>query len=195
MPVWRLQCAWQYDTTFPADSLVITPHFRDDDLLTSPQELCDDLADALGTWDAGTPQLVVKAYDAQGTPPVYPQGEARRNEPNAPASTGVRETAICLSYFSHQNRPRYRGRLYIPTTAAGINTGASRPSLANRSKIGELATIFADLGGTEVDWCVYSRVDDEARPVTNWWVDDAWDHIRKRGLRPTTRLEGTTSED
>jgi hypothetical protein len=74
----------------------------------------------------------------------------------------------------------------VPTTSA-------RPTSAVRNRVAELVPILAGLGGLDVDWVVYSRVTDTARKVTNWWVDDAWDIQRRRGLRPTTRTEGTTS--
>lgn len=194
MPVWRLQCAFSCDTTFPTDQLIMTPHFRDSGVGTDPDGLCSDLATALDTWDNAVRQIRVTAYDAQGTPPVYPQGEHILNLGAAPATTTVREVAICLSYFSGVNRPRNRGRLYVPAALGGIATSGSRPSLANRQKVADLVPILTGLGGADVDWVVYSRVDNQARPVSNWWVDDTWDIQRSRGLRPTTRLEGTASE-
>jgi hypothetical protein len=36
-------------------------------------------------------------------------------------------------------------------------------------------------------------VDGVGRPVTNWWVDNNWDSQRRRGTKPTARLEGTTT--
>jgi len=30
--------------------------------------------------------------------------------------------------------------------------------------------------------------------VSNWWVDDEWDTVRSRGLRPDIRVTGTVSE-
>jgi hypothetical protein len=194
MPIWRLQCAWSVDTLLPKDRLIITPHFDDHGVTTDPDGLCEDLATALNTWDNAARQIVVTAYDAQGTVPVLPQGEAVRNPDLAPATVGVREVALCLSFYSEVNRPRTRGRLYVPAALAGIGTGTARPNSTQRQKVGDLATIFADLGGPDVDWSVYSRADDEARPVSNWWVDDAWDIQRSRGLDPSTRLTGTVSE-
>jgi len=195
MAVYRLQTTFYRDSTLPADGMTITPHF-DVGGLGPPdiQALCDDLATALEAWDNLTGQLVVKAYDAQGTPPVYPVGETTRNIGLAPATSSVRETAVCLSFFAGQNRPRNRGRLFIPTVITGVTVAASRPTAAIQQKVADLVPIFTNLGGTNVDWCVYSRLDNVARSVTNWWVDNAWDTVRSRGLRPTARLEGTTDE-
>lgn len=194
MPIWKLQTAIAADTTLPRDQLVITPHFRDEGALTDPQGLCEDWADAIGTWLPATRQVVVKAYDAQGTKPVYPQGEASRNLGTAPASNVPRELAVCLSYFSARNIPRQRGRLYLPLCVMGISGPGVRAAATVREKAGALAPLAEALGGVDVDWVVYSRADNEAYPVTNWWVDDEWDVVRSRGLRGVDRLTGTTSE-
>ena len=71
----------------------------------------------------------------------------------------------------------------------------TRPSQTTRDKVAELAPILAALGGVDVDWSVWSKVDGQARAVTNWWIDDEWDTQRLRGLRGATRTEGTTTEE
>jgi hypothetical protein len=197
MPVWRLQVAIGGDTAFPRDKAVITPHFNDSGVGTDPQGLCDDMADIAVAFFAtpGPRQIEVTAYDAQGTPPVDPQGYAVRNLGIIQETGSPREVACCLSFFGVRNAPRFRGRLYIPAYAS-LAPGAmgGRPSVAYREKIGTLATSLAGLGGADVDWVVYSRLTDTAIPVSNWWVDDEWDTIRSRGLRATTRLAGTVNE-
>jgi hypothetical protein len=191
-----MQVAAWTESTFPADALVITPHFEvegqpvfgDPDV----QQLVDDLAAAYDGWTPQVQQIQVKAYDAQGSPPNYPLASRLLNPGALAGTAGVRETAICLSFYSNVNQPRNRGRLYIPCTVAGITTSASRPNSVARQKVADLVPIFSDLGGVNVDWVVYSRVDNDAKKVSNWYVDDAWDHQRSRGLRPTDRLTGTT---
>lgn len=195
MPIWRMNVEIAADSTLPRDALTITPHFNDGAIGSNPQNLCDDLCTAIAGYVNNTRQIEVTAYDAQGTPPVNPAGYAIANTGAAPPSTVPREVAVCLSYFSEFNRPRLRGRLYLPVGAiASASEMVVRPGLTLRQKVGQLAPILQDLGGLDVDWVVYSRVDDVARAVTDWWVDDEWDTIRSRGLRPTTRLTGTTSE-
>jgi len=194
MPVWRLQTSWAVTTAFPRDRMVITPHFNDAGATTDPESLCTDLADALLGWWPTTGELRVTAYDAQGTPPVFPQGEATRNVGAFRDINSNRELAVCLSFFSERNAPRRRGRLYVPALMLGAGSEALRPGTAMTAKVAALAPIFEGLGGPDVDWCVYSRVDNVARPVTNWFVDDEWDVIRSRGLRGEARVTGTTSE-
>ena len=195
MPVWKMQCAWALDSLFPRDKVIITPHFNDEGVGSDPQGLAEDLAAALHTWDASTAQLEVTVYDAQGTVPVAPVGYAIQAAGVSPATTAPREIACCLSFYSGFNRPRSRGRLYLPFHFLGASSSiANRPSAAHRTKAGQLATVFQDLGGVDVDWCVYSKTDHAPKPVTNWWVDDEWDTVRSRGLRSTVRTSGTTSE-
>lgn len=192
MPLWRLQCAFSADTLLPRDQLIITPHFNDAGALSDPRQLCQDMAEGLDAWDGATRQITVKAYDAEGTPPVFPAGEHEVNTSLAPAATGIRQAAVCLSFFAGQNRPRLRGRLYVPGGVAGLTTTQARPTSAHRQKVADLVPLFAGLGGLDVDWVVYSRRDATARKVTDWWVDDVWDIQRSRGLTETARLTGTT---
>lgn len=190
----RLQASFGADTAFPRDRAVITPHFQTAAVLTDADELCTDLATALRTWCGTTREVTVKAYDAQGTAPVFPIGSHTVDVGETPVSIVPREVACCLSFYSGQNVPRKRGRLYMPLFVLAAASAGLRPSSGQRTKIGDVATILADLGGVDVDWVVYSRANDSALPVSNWWVDDEWDTIRSRGLRATTRLQGTVSE-
>ena len=197
MPVWRLQTTVWMDSLLPRDGLTINPHFDDHGVGTDPQGLCDDLAAALDQWAStqAAHQIQVKAYDAQGTAPVFPQGDTIINDGLFRSSPIPRELCLCLSYFSGQNRPRHRGRLYMPIqlfeTAVSLTV---RPSGSTQTKVLSFANDLKNLGGADVDWVVYSRIDDEARPVTGYWVDDEWDVIRSRGLRSSGRLTGTASE-
>jgi hypothetical protein len=78
--------------------------------------------------------------------------------------------------------------------AAGETTPTVRPTGQQMNRVAEWAVPLQDLGGVDVDWVVFSRTDGQARPVTNFWVDNEWDTVRARGLRSDTRILGTTSE-
>jgi len=193
MPVWRLQTAWQLDTTAPRDRMVITPHFNDVGATTDPQNLCDDWLAALQVIAPTTGQLSVTAYDAQGTVPVYPEAQSIINV-GATKATGVpRELALCLSFYGERNVPRQRGRLYLPLWFLNIAVPSLRPTLPITAMTA-LVQQLQDLGGVDVDWCVYSRTLDNAFTVTNWWYDNEWDVQRSRGMVGTSRTQGTTSE-
>lgn len=196
MPIWKLQVEWSADSALPRDVFCITPHFNDGGVGSDPQGLCDDLADALvAKTGIITRETRVTAYDAQGTPPVYPAGMAVRNVGQAPSGTVPRELALCLSFYGTRNIPTQRGRLYIPLeNAKGNGNIVVRPNAGSMTEVAAFAPIFSDLGGVDVDWCVYSRKLDTAFGITNWWVDDEYDVMRSRGLRPQTRLTGAVSD-
>lgn len=193
MPIWKLQTSIWNDTLLPRDAFTITPHFNDQGVGTDPQSLCEDLAEAIHGWVGPLQQVQVKAYDAQGTKPVYPQGDATEVLGNFGVSTMPRELALCLSFFSVRNIPRQRGRLYIPATFLNASAGIS-PVSTQQDRVASLVPIFTALGGVDVDWCVYSRTNNAAYPVTDWWIDNEWDTVRSRGLRASSRQQGSTSE-
>jgi hypothetical protein len=130
----------------------------------------------------------IKLYDAQKPPPSYPvwshvegTGSIDTAAPN--------ELALCLSYYAGYNRPRFRGRLYIPFTLIG-GTTQKRPSASQMTLVAEWAKLFRNLPSPWIG-CVYSRRAGAAYAISNWWVDDEWDVMRSRGLKPTTRQTGT----
>jgi len=191
--VWRLQCSWQLDSVNVRDQMVITPHFEVLNPAVDVQQLCEDMVTGLKTITPGTEEIRVKGYDAQGTVPVYPEGDAVVNKGIARATSRPRELAVCLSFYGGRNVKRQRGRLYLPCDPFGVNATGIRPSMPI-PKIPLLVDLFTGLGGVDVDWCVYSRVLDRAFPVTNWWYDDEFDVMRSRGMKSTSRVTGTTTE-
>lgn len=198
----RAQISIAADSLLPRDRLVMTPHFEVSGGALPGIDfdaLANDLATGIGNWmvTANSREVNVKIYDAQGSKPVIPEADVTKNTNLAPASAVMREAALCLSYFAGANRARRRGRLYVPVNAfvsagGSLNLGL-RPTLASQQKVADLVPIFAGLGGIDCDWVVYSRQDNTARKITDWWVDNEWDIVRTRGLRPSSRLAGTTS--
>lgn len=90
-------------------------------------------------------------------------------------------------------RSRRRGRIFHgPLSNAAVTTADGRARLApayqiNLVQAGEALMNDAGLAADSVDWCVYSRVDGLARPVTGGWVDNSFDTQRRRGIAATTR--------
>jgi hypothetical protein len=193
MPVWKLQISWLKDTVAPRERMVITPHFNDIAAGSDPQNLCDDMLGGLQTIQPTTGEIKVTCYDAQGTVPVYPEAEAVANKGVTQATGAARELAMCLSFYGERNVPRQRGRLYIPLWFLGVTGASLRPTMPV-AKMEALIPLFTDLGGVDVDWCVYSRRNDHAYSVTDWWYDNEWDIQRSRGGVGTSRIIGTTTE-
>lgn len=194
----RASCSWQLGSMLPRDAVQITPCFRHqriDPLQgTDWTQLATDLANGLNTWrtQPANQQLTVRLYEI-GLPPINrPKATVVLNPAQSVESSVPREVALCLSFFGGNNEPHNRGRLYIPPTLFTGGVPTVRPTQAMRDKVGELAGIFAGLGGVDVDWIVWSKTRAAATKVTNWYVDDEWDTQRRRGLKPTTRSSGTT---
>lgn len=198
-----MRVAWQMKDDDPKNVLCINPCFRRQlDILdptsgTDALQLCTDLATAIQGWSVPVNRTVtVKAYNLQGAKPNYPLASFTKGAGGFITGACPPQQAVCLSFFSGQNQPRKRGRLYVPANVATITAAdvasATIPT-ALRTKIAGLVPIFANLGGTNVDWIVWSRVAQLAGRVDNWWVDESWDIIRSRKLKAAVRDTGTTS--
>lgn len=109
-----------------------------------------------------------------------------------PASTSVvpREVAMCLSYFSERNLPRFRGRIYLGPFAFA----AERPSADDQTQCIQLGQRLAGIGGIDVDWQLFSPTRNAFSKVTDVWADNEWDTVRSRGFKGTNRARGTTGE-
>ena len=193
MSIWRLQCSWQYHSVNARDKVVITPHFEILNPAPDIQQLCEDMVTGLQTITNHVGEVQVKGYDAQGSIPVYPQGDAIVNKGIPQLVQHPGELAHCLSFYGGRNVKRQRGRVYLPLYLLGLGASGVRPTHPI-AKVDQVAELFKGLGGVDVDWVVYSRLLDRAFPVTNYWYDDEWDVQRSRGLRGSKRTVGTTTE-
>lgn len=185
MAIYRAQISFMATSTLPRDAMTLNPHYFGDN--------AQGLADALKTnlvahVDVGALKTFkVKIYDAEKAPPSYPLAEAGSG--TDPFTVNYpRELALCLSYYAIHNRPTLRGRLFIPQGIIG-GALALRPTPAQMASALSFTDTFASNLPANTHWCVYSRKLKIQTAVTNTWVDDEWDIIRSRGLRPTTRIE------
>lgn len=142
------------------------------------QSLGDDLWDIWATRSWVTGRYVdLRAYD-MGDPDPKPQKYHRMGPIAGTINAGVPQVAIALSYYADRNLPRQRGRIFTgpwPSSADTISAFQQNAVLA-------LAPAFADLGGVNVDWSIYSPSNDTATRISDAWVDDSWDVIRSRKL-------------
>jgi hypothetical protein len=195
MPHLKLVVAAQLDTDLPRDRVINVLHFNDRGISSDEEQLCEDVATLFDTsWYSFThPKITVTSYDQQGTQPIYPNAQFIKN-PAAVAqpSTRPREIALCLSFYSGQNIPRKRGRVYLSMAGHGGGALGLRPDPTERTAAMALATGLAGIGGVDVDWEVWSVAGNAGYPVTHAWCDDEWDVQRRRGLKATTRSLATT---
>lgn len=196
----RAQCSWQVGSILPRDRFTITPYFSHSlGLVEGAPEwdtLANDLATAIKAWELSPTnhELTVKLYNMGDAAPRRPKATVVKNSGQALEASYMREVACCLSFSTAKNIPSERGRLYVPHIKMSNSAPGPRPTQTERDKVGALAGAFTNLGGTNVDWVIYSQSHQTTKSVYKWWVDDEWDIQRRRGLRPTTRSSATVDE-
>lgn len=139
----------------------------------------------------------ILAYDAQNEGPPL-AGGLWDLDSTAQLSSLPFEVALCGSYSAYQlgvDRRRSRGRIYFgPFNSNALTDPDDQPSVPTTSLMNSVSGALADLrdSGTlataEVEWVVYSRMNDAAYPVTAGWVDNAWDTQRRRQVEASTRI-------
>lgn len=181
MPLTRwIMSSKDAESTPARDAVVNTLYFNVSGSFDEPgyKSLGDDLFTlwAAKPWATGR-FLDLRAYDMGDAEP-RPQKYIRRQQAAGDKTLGVRQAALCLSYYADRNLPRQRGRLFLgPWTTGNIN-GTSQQTDA---VIG-LASDLAGLGGLNVDWSLWSPTNNTATRINHAWVDDSWDIIRSRKL-------------
>ncbi len=188
----------QTQTGAPAvDHIVNTVHFDDFNVPGAEsnwQLFADDVRDKF-RFRNGQPAgwtVETRVYDMADAKPRPVKAFGAPMATTGTGAAGPREVALCLSYFSERNLPRFRGRLYIGPYRADFM--GERPTTVMRDGLVTLAGQLAAIGGVDVDWGLWSPTRNAFSKITAGWVDDEWDTIRKRGRKPTTRTTFTTSE-
>jgi hypothetical protein len=144
-------------------------------------------------YDLGDPVL----HNAEGkVTQMRPLHESSFNLASGGANLGSlpSECAVTLSYYAERNQKRYRGRIFLgpmDRSAQGApELGDSRISGSVQALIQAKASELASDATFEgIRWGLFSTTDQVVRyPVSGGWCDNAWDTIRKRGLKPTGRV-------
>nr|CRY97358.1 hypothetical protein [uncultured prokaryote] len=135
-----------------------------------------------------------KLYIAGGAKPNYPLYESTFDFAVAPTGAGLpSEVAACLSFQGTRTpgspQARRRGRVYIGPLLATTNTSGRPSSGLITNMIGAAQQLYDDIGTVTSagSWAVWSPTDGLAVPITNGWVDNAFDTQRSRGLARTSR--------
>jgi hypothetical protein len=187
------------DTANPEDVATNTLYFEDTGATSDPTNLATDLVVLMGNqteFHCGANELECRMYDMDDPEPRPIKGSHKATITKA--AGGPREVALCISFYAERNIPRQRGRIYLGPLSATLG---ERPTDAWLNAAVLLANGFADLGGVDVDWCVYSPTThqlqggsavDASKRVSHFWVDDEWDTVRSRGRKPTRRISTNT---
>lgn len=193
MALKRLSIAVARDTLFPRDRCVNT-FFLDDDVTSDDEQLIEDAVEMFADNFYGeNVEIEGKIYNARDPAPNFPNATYVKNAGLSPAATAPREVALCVSFCGSRNVPRERGRLYLGMAHAGRGVSTGRPGVTDQNAAITIGQGIAGLGGVDVDWVVYSRVNDDTTPVETIWCDDEWDTMRSRGMRATSRVQVSTS--
>lgn len=153
---------------------------------------------------ATTGGMSVKIYDVTAPPGSSPLSTGGPYTMGAPTTTAnlPLEVAGCISFrgpnVAGTVPARRRGRNYIGplnTSASAPGDGTTPPALSAGfiSALTSYAQAIwdANSGAGSVTWCVYSPTDSAMIPVTNCWVDNAFDTQRRRGNDATARTNYT----
>jgi hypothetical protein len=175
----------------PEDVYVNTLHFQSTTAEGwDPDSLSNDLA-AIYQDKQNFLSLTISGGEIRAYNPDDPMPRQPRIHPFAiegGSSSAPTEVALCLSYYADNKLPRNRGRIYV----GPWGTANHRPDSAQMNMLGAMAAAFSALGGANVQWQQVSKTGaGHRKKVTNWWVDDAWDTQRRRGVGALTRITGT----
>jgi hypothetical protein len=183
MSVYRVAMSFPFDSTLPKDVVTVNPHYNG----TDPDALAQALkANLIAYTPVTTKPFTIKVYDAKKAPPSYPLATASQSG-TAPSSGMPREIALCLSYYAIFNRPRYRGRLYLPAWWF-TSVLQTRPTGAiMTAALGFASSVLTKSLPPGTFWTVWSKANGSDAQVTDVWCDDEWDTQRSRGMVATTR--------
>lgn len=213
MAIYRAQFTLPYFTNLPTDVVVNDWHFSF--IVGTPDDSnYEDLRDNLVTFynavysgglggDVMAPwcrpaDASLKIYNVNDPTPRAPRWEgAATLADNRVVGSGIPlESAICCSFqgdpVSGAPQARRRGRIFLgglgAATEGGDATSFPQPDTTlvasiNTAAEAMLGAMFADLW----QWVVFSRVNNTGAPITNGWVDNAWDTQRRRGNEATAR--------
>lgn len=220
MPVYlRAQVNIPQASNLAADAAQNTLYFRDpgDDVEVAADSAHDLITAFYTTFDQSIysgattlPAVTVKYYDLTDPEPRVPVFEAGFTITTGTGAGYPSEVAICLSFQGEResgvNQARRRGRIYLGPLDADVGTTSTGRVVVAPAAVtaitGAASTMATGLGQTAV-WCVFSPttagpqpwsagvLDVAFTPVTNGWVDNAFDTQRRRGTDSLVRTVWT----
>lgn len=147
--------------------------------------------------DRGANKAVIKTYDMNEAPPRTPLSSSFTLAAMSGSAVAMpNEVAACLSFkASTQKGPRGKGRVFVGPLNGGVVVETSdntlRPSTAFMNSLLNAGVVLraAGVDPPVPEWCIYSTFGPtHLHPVTDLWVDNEFDTIRKRGERATSRV-------
>lgn len=198
--VYKFQISQPVMDTLPRNRITNTVHFQhvtgglDDAALTT---ICQDIAAMWNTrYGAAAHEIQVKAYDVDAVP-NYPRATVTINAGSVWTTNSPPEIALCLSFAgTNRGNKRERGRIYLMPQISSTAGGATfRPSTASMNWALDFYKVpnasLPDIGGIDWKFGIWSKVGQSFTQAQQAWVNDDWDHVRKRSTRETTRVTAT----
>lgn len=210
MAIGKVQMTFTSDTGLPRDSVVNTFHVQSADLAGNGEGIKACFVNFYESATASGSSINAyrsveltgagsfKLYNLADPTPRVPVFEDTFTGMGTSGDALPSEVAVVMSYrapyASGTPNAQRRNRIYLgplSKSAAGASV-PPRPVPLLRTTIGEAAIrLQGQLGANATTWVVYSKVSGLAIPVTDGWVDDAFDTQRRRGESATTRTEWT----
>lgn len=213
----RCQAELANDSLLPADRAINVWHWRTPgdvgDVTTEVSVLLDTFYTAIDDFLSAslTGNIVLKFYDLEDPEPRAPVDQISIAMGAVAATAYPGEVACAMSFqgpiVSGFSQARRRGRIFLGPLASGAGSGTTpdvRPSTSFRSTVCTAAdNLMSDSTTPGLIWSVFSPSTAGAQPwdatalgnafvtITNGWVDDAFDTIRSRGVKATTRTTWT----
>lgn len=218
MAILRIQAVLGRWTNLALDTINNTWHFTVPDLVPeSYAGDCFDLIEEFYTTDSNgslsvfdwypggtfsniTGNVRLDAYNLADPEPRVPIDTRNITPPLNTTDSLPGEVALCLSFknthISGVPVGRRRGRIFLGpfNTGALATTGGEqdmegRPATSMVTTILNAGTRLRDAALTgDVAWSIYSRTDDEAYVVSQVSIDNAFDTVRSRGVKPSVRV-------
>lgn len=201
MPTILAQISMEADTQLPEDVTINTLHFVGSSAVgdlpaldAQVEAFYTDIETFLSATLTGN--VTARYYDLADPEPRVPRFmNTWTITPNT--ASLPREVAVCLSFksptLSGDIAARRRNRIFIGPLA-GIATHTSlydsdlRPSTAMIDALLDAAQQLQFAASSELyNWITYSQVEAAGGGVTEFWIDNAFDTMRKRGRAATTR--------
>lgn len=199
MSIIRAQVELTKDSGLTEDSAVNVWHFTGTVGATDGAKIAQNLEDFYVAIDANlsselTGNGIVKCYEVvagPSGPPFYQETITFIPGSSNPLPS---EVAVCLSYQAAQvvglDQRNRRGRIFLGplNVAVATTTAPCRPVASELTTIATAAdALMTDCAADNVPWVVYSPTLGSSAPVTNGWVDNAFDTQRRRGVAATSR--------
>lgn len=130
-----------------------------------------------------------------GSPPNYPFATTTFNLTTAPAGGNMpQEVAMALSFqgarFAGLPQNRRRGRVFLGPLDSSVCGTDDRPVSAFLTTMTGAATTLkaaCQALSPAVNWSVWSQTDADVVNITDGWMDNAFDTVRRRGIEVTSR--------